>query len=59
MAITPQGALGGERRGHTVVLDLEEAVHQWLGRPNRSDTLRLIRGGPGSGKSTSAKRLAA
>jgi uncharacterized protein YjbI with pentapeptide repeats len=52
-------ALVGDRQGHTVVLDLEEAVHQWLGRADRSDTLRLIRGGPGSGKSTFAKKLAA
>jgi hypothetical protein len=51
--------LVGEQKWHTLVLDLEEAVHQWLGSADRSDTLRLIRSGPGSGKSTFAKRLAA
>lgn len=38
---------------------LEDLVDEWLASTDGSDRLRLISGGPGSGKSTFAKRLAA
>ena len=52
-------AAAEERRARTVVVDLEAAILQWLRTADPSDTLRLIRGGPGSGKSTFSKKLAA
>jgi uncharacterized protein YjbI with pentapeptide repeats len=43
----------------SVVVDLETYIRSWLDRANREDAIRLIRGGPGSGKSTFARKLAA
>jgi len=41
------------------VLRLQDELDQWLDNGNEADWLRLIGGGPGSGKSTSAKAFAA
>jgi hypothetical protein len=38
---------------------LEDTVLEWLEADDRTDRIRLLSGGPGSGKSTFAKRLAA
>jgi hypothetical protein len=43
----------------SIVVDLENYVRSWLNAASPSDTIRLIRGGPGSGKSTFARKLAA
>ncbi len=48
-----------EKPSRIVVEMLEDAVVDWLEQPNRADRIRLVSGGPGSGKSTFAKRLAA
>jgi uncharacterized protein YjbI with pentapeptide repeats len=42
-----------------IVVDLETEIRTWLERADLNDSLRIIRGGPGSGKSTSAKKIAA
>jgi uncharacterized protein YjbI with pentapeptide repeats len=43
----------------SVVVDLETSIRSWLSKATREDAIRLIRGGPGSGKSTFARKLAA
>lgn len=42
-----------------VVCDLESEIQEWLKEYNEHDTLRVISGGPGSGKSSFTKILAA
>lgn len=42
-----------------VVCDLESEIQEWLKEYNEHDALRVISGGPGSGKSSFAKMLAA
>ncbi|MGE6246609.1 NACHT domain-containing protein [Psychrobacter proteolyticus] len=42
-----------------IVCDLESEIQEWLKEYNEHDTLRVISGGPGSGKSSFAKILAA
>ena len=49
----------GDDRKKAVVVDLETAMIDWLKKADPQDTLRIVRGGPGSGKSTFAKHLAA
>jgi hypothetical protein len=48
-------------RGRIVraVVDLDEEVWNWIERPGKRDTLRVISGEPGSGKSSFGRRLAA
>lgn len=43
----------------TKVVMLDEEIDSWLENDSESDWLRLVGGGPGSGKSTSLKSLAA
>jgi hypothetical protein len=42
-----------------VVVDLEDCLRQWLQTANKNDAIRIISGGPGSGKSSFAKIFAA
>jgi uncharacterized protein YjbI with pentapeptide repeats len=42
-----------------IVVDLHAAIHQWLLHFDVNDAIRVISGGPGSGKSTFSKILAA
>ncbi len=42
-----------------IVCDLESEIQEWLKEDNEHDTLRVISGGPGSGKSSFTKILAA
>lgn len=49
-----------ERESRRILRDLESAVTAWLeGKDGINDALCLVAGGPGSGKSTFAKHLAA
>ncbi|MYL84681.1 NACHT domain-containing protein [Desulfovibrio aerotolerans] len=41
------------------IVKLHRAVHDWLGKNDKDDAIRLICGGPGSGKSSFVKMLAA
>ncbi|WLP95161.1 pentapeptide repeat-containing protein [Psychrobacter sp. M13] len=47
------------RSMNKIVCDLENEIQKWLSEYNEHDTLRVISGGPGSGKSSFAKILAA
>ena len=40
------------------IVMLEDEINQWLSAANRDDAIRVISGGPGSGKSTTVKILA-
>jgi hypothetical protein len=42
-----------------VAVDLERAIDEWAANGNRTDCLRVLSGGPGSGKSSFAKVYAA
>jgi uncharacterized protein YjbI with pentapeptide repeats len=46
-------------RTRRVVVDLEAEVRRWLARDDRNDAVRVVCGGPGSGKSSFAKHLVA
>ena len=48
---------GEEERKH--VVDLNDAMCKWLELNNKTDSVRIISGGPGSGKSSFAKMFAA
>jgi hypothetical protein len=51
---------GDGRKQHCKIFMLEDEINAWLKRgPTAGDDIRLITGGPGSGKSTFAKWLAA
>ncbi len=43
---------------HNMVCAIHDEIKSWLDTPNEQDTLRIINGGPGSGKSSFAKMLA-
>jgi len=49
--------LGRNRR--RVVVSLEKELERWLASPNPQDTIRVISGGPGSGKSSFARIFSA
>ena len=49
----------GERARERLVVRLEEALDEWLNRADRNDAIRVISGGPGSGKSSFTKMFAA
>ena len=51
----------GQIAGHyeRVVVDLEDELNDWLDAGDRNDAIRIISGGPGSGKSSFAKIFAA
>ncbi|HYR07329.1 MAG TPA: NACHT domain-containing protein, partial [Longimicrobium sp.] len=46
-------------RRRKVVVDLEEELLGWLENPSRYDAIRILSGGPGSGKSSFARIFAA
>ena len=48
-----------EKEYERVVMDLHSAIRDWLQQENRLDGLRIIWGGPGCGKSSFTKMLAA
>ncbi|MEM9542919.1 MAG: pentapeptide repeat-containing protein, partial [Cyanobacteria bacterium P01_E01_bin.42] len=48
-----------DRRYDRVVVDLEEELEKWLQKSDRADSIRILSGGPGSGKSSFAKVFAA
>jgi uncharacterized protein YjbI with pentapeptide repeats/adenylate kinase family enzyme len=51
--------LAGSRQSERVAVDLEKELETWLSKAVRTDAIRLISGGPGSGKSSFAKMFAA
>jgi hypothetical protein len=55
----PEGRLAGDRRAERVVVDLEKELESWLSKAVNNDAIRLISGGPGSGKSSFSKMFAA
>ncbi|XGV96351.1 MAG: pentapeptide repeat-containing protein [Leptolyngbya sp. BL-A-14] len=54
-----EARLAGDRQAERVVVDLEKELEIWLNKAVRTDAIRLISGGPGSGKSSFAKMFAA
>ena len=46
-------------KAEKIVVDLEEDLERWLRNEDKTDTIRIISGGPGSGKSSFAKVFAA
>ena len=56
---TKNGGSGPKGKVRRTLGMLDEFVLDWLDTEDKSDRIRLISGGPGSGKSTFAKRLAA
>jgi uncharacterized protein YjbI with pentapeptide repeats len=54
-----EGRLSGERRSERVVVELEKELESWLIKAVKTDAIRLISGGPGSGKSSFLKMFAA
>jgi hypothetical protein len=52
-------AVGNPKKIRRNLEMLETLILRWLGAEDNSDCIRLISGGPGSGKSTFAKHLAA
>jgi uncharacterized protein YjbI with pentapeptide repeats len=59
MLHSPEERLEGDRKTERVVVDLESELFAWLSQPKRDDAIRLISGGPGSGKSSLTKMFAA
>src|SRR3954454_15561072 len=47
------------RRTRRVVVDLEAELRRWLDQTDKNDAVRIVCGGPGSGKSSSARHIAA
>jgi uncharacterized protein YjbI with pentapeptide repeats len=47
------------RQSERIVVDLEKELETWLSKSKKDDAIRLISGGPGSGKSSFAKMFAA
>ena len=47
------------RQRRRVVVSLQDELEQWLQKPNAQDAIRVISGGPGSGKSSFARIFAA
>ncbi len=54
-----QGRLADTKRTERVVVDLEKELENWLSKAQKDDAIRLISGGPGSGKSSFARMFAA
>ncbi|MBW4680983.1 MAG: pentapeptide repeat-containing protein [Microcoleus vaginatus WJT46-NPBG5] len=50
--------IGGKEQ-ERIVVDLANELEDWLTKPKKDDAIRLISGGPGSGKSSFAKFFAA
>jgi hypothetical protein len=57
--INPDRTMHHDKKGVRVVVDLAEEIDAWLARADKSDAIRVISGGPGSGKSSFCKMLAA
>jgi len=54
------GEMGrGGRKRRRVVVSLQKELEQWLENPRSEDAIRVISGGPGSGKSSFARVFAA
>src|SRR4051794_10467180 len=53
------GLRGPARRTRRVVVNLEAELRRWLDQSDKDDAGRIVCGGPGSGKSSSARHLAA
>ncbi|PZV19331.1 MAG: hypothetical protein DCF22_00165 [Leptolyngbya sp.] len=51
--------LVGRKQSERVVVELEKELESWLSKAVKTDAIRLISGGPGSGKSSFAKMFAA
>ena len=49
----------GERRRHRIVVSLDQELEEWLRKPDGQDAIRVVSGGPGSGKSSFARIFAA
>lgn len=55
-----EGRLASSQQSERVVVDLEKELETWLSKGiKKEDAIRLISGGPGSGKSSFAKMFAA
>jgi uncharacterized protein YjbI with pentapeptide repeats len=54
-----EGRMTGSKHSERVVIDLEKELEIWLTKAKKDDAIRLISGGPGSGKSSFAKMFAA
>ncbi|WP_193365054.1 hypothetical protein [Neosynechococcus sphagnicola] len=54
-----EGRIAGNKQSERVVVELEKELETWLSKAVRTDAIRLISGGPGSGKSSFAKMFAA
>jgi uncharacterized protein YjbI with pentapeptide repeats len=59
MLSSSEERFAGNRKIARVVVDLESELFAWLSQPKRDDAIRLISGGPGSGKSSLTKMFAA
>ncbi|MEM6518914.1 MAG: pentapeptide repeat-containing protein [Cyanobacteria bacterium P01_C01_bin.70] len=55
----PGGRFAPDKRSEQVVVELEQELESWLSKAVKTDAIRLISGGPGSGKSSFAKMFAA
>jgi uncharacterized protein YjbI with pentapeptide repeats len=51
--------LEGKKKTERIVVDLESELTSWLSQAKKDDAIRLISGGPGSGKSSLTKMFAA
>lgn len=51
--------LTADKQHQRIVVNLESELHTWLNQADRNDAIRIISGGPGSGKSSFAKIFAA
>ncbi|HYL05147.1 MAG TPA: pentapeptide repeat-containing protein, partial [Thermoanaerobaculia bacterium] len=54
-----KAAAGEQEPPKRVAVELERAIDEWAANGNRTDCLRVLSGGPGSGKSSFAKVYAA
>jgi hypothetical protein len=52
-------AEGENDKTKRIVVDLEKELEEWLNTDDKTDTIRVISGGPGSGKSSFTKMFAA
>ena len=49
----------GERRRHRIVVSLDQELEEWLRKADAHDAIRVVSGGPGSGKSSFARIFSA
>jgi uncharacterized protein YjbI with pentapeptide repeats len=55
---SPRSELTGSQSPKNIVVDLHEEITSWLRTTTSKDAIRIISGGPGSGKSSFVKKLA-